>query len=109
MVRQRTTFTVSLHHLEGFVISVKLIEKIGIFWPKIGLGKDFLKEFLTNPFFGKKIPIFCDFLYEFNSNGKTFQVAQRDCECGPLTHHIMLLKFEDFLKNQFFDEFFWKK
>ena len=32
-------------------------------------------------------------------------MAQRDCECGPLTHHIMLLKFEDFLKNRFFDDF----
>ena len=47
MVRQRTTLMVSLHHLKGFVIALKLVEKIGIFDQKIGLGKEFLKEFLT--------------------------------------------------------------
>ena len=58
-MRQRTTFTVSLRHLKGFVITVKLIEKIAkngcFFGPKFAVGK----EFLTNPeFWPKKQPLF---------------------------------------------------
>ena len=47
MVSQRTTFIVSLHHLKGFVVAVKLVKKIGIFDQKIGLVKEFLNLFGT--------------------------------------------------------------
>ena len=58
--------------------------------------------------FGKKRPIFCKFLDGFDSYAKTFQEVQGDCQCGPLTPNIILLKFEGFSKNRFFDDFFWK-
>ena len=58
--------------------------------------------------FGKKWPIFCKFLDGFNSYAKTFQEVQRDCQCGPLTPNIILLKFEYFSKNLFLMIFFWK-
>ena len=49
MVRQRTTFTVPLHLLKGFVIIVKLIEKIAknrSFW---GLVRKSLRNSLPTP------------------------------------------------------------
>ena len=61
MVRQRTTFIVSLHHLKGFVIAFKLVKKIRIFDQKIGLIKEFLKEFLTKPNFWSKNTYFLRF------------------------------------------------
>ena len=72
---------------------------------KFGVGKEFLKEFLIKL---KKWPILGDFLDEIHNDDKTFQEVQRDCKCGPLTHHIMLLKFEDFCKNPIF-MIFWPK
>ena len=53
----------------------------------------FVTLFIKN---GKKLPIFCDFLHEVHSYGKTFQMVQGDCQCGPFTTNIILLKFEDF-------------
>ena len=48
MVRQRTTFTVPLHILKGFVIIVKLIEKIAKNRSFFGVGKEFLNHFGTD-------------------------------------------------------------
>ena len=59
--------------------------------------------------FGKKWPIFCKFLDGFNSYAKTFQEVQGDCQCGPLTPNIILLKFEGFPKNRFLMIFFLEK
>ena len=67
-------------------------------------GNPYSKDFLTNLKIWQKWPNFCDFLNEVHSYDKTFQRVQGDCQCGPFTTNIILLKFEDFKKTQFFEK-----
>ena len=104
-MRQRTTSIVSLHHLKGFVVTMNPIEKI----EKNRSFFDKIRNSLPTSNFVKKWPIFLDFFDGIHSDDKTLQMVQRDYGCGPLTHCIMMLKFEDFQKNRFFDDFFFGK
>ena len=50
--------------------------------------------------------VFFDFLKDFVSDEQTFIGVKQHPQAGPGTTHIMCVKYENFLKNRFFD-FFW--
>ena len=50
--------------------------------------------------------VFFDFLKDFVSDEQTFIGVKQHPQAGPGTTHIMYVKYENFLKNRFFD-FFW--
>ena len=49
--------------------------------------------------------VFSDFLKEFVCDEQTFIEVKQHPQAGPETTHIMCVKYENFLKNQFFDFF----
>ena len=50
--------------------------------------------------------VFLDFVKDFVSDEQTFIGVKQHPQAGPGTTHIMCVKYENFLKNRFFD-FFW--
>ena len=50
--------------------------------------------------------VFLDFLKDFVSDEQTFIGVKQHPQDGPEKTHIMCVKYENFLKNRFFD-FFW--